>query len=166
LDIIIYATGFDAITGSFDRIDIRGTGGQSLREKWAGAPRTYLGMQVAGFPNMLTLVGPHNASTRCNIPRCIEQNVEWATDLMRVMRDRGLTRFEPTAEAEAEWSRHVEELAEGMMYAEVDSWATGVNNNVPGRDVRRIMQYQGGAPAYREHCDAVAAENYRGMVLA
>lgn len=165
-DIIIYATGFDAITGSFDRIDIRGTGGQSLREKWAGAPRTYLGTQVAGFPNMLTLVGPHNASTRCNIPRCIEQNVEWATELMRVMRDRGLTRFEPTAAAEAEWSRHVEELAEGLMYAEVDSWATGVNSNVPGRDVRRIMQYQGGAPAYRAHCDAVAADNYRGMVLA
>jgi cation diffusion facilitator CzcD-associated flavoprotein CzcO len=165
-DIIIYATGFDAITGSFDRIDIRGTGGQSLREKWAGAPRTYLGMQVAGFPNMLTLVGPHNASTRCNIPRCIEQNVEWATGLMRAMRDRGLTRFEATAEAEAEWSRHVEELAEGLLYAEVDSWATGVNHNVPGRNIRRIMQYQGGAPAYREHCDAVAADNYRGMVLA
>ncbi len=164
-DIIIYATGFDAITGSFDRIDIRGTDGQSLREKWAGAPRTYLGMQVAGFPNMLTLVGPHNASTRCNIPRCIEQNVEWATGLMRVMRDRGLHRFEATAEAEAEWSRHVEELAEGLLYAEVDSWATGVNHNVPGRNIRRIMQYQGGAPAYRAHCDAVAADSYRGMLL-
>ena len=82
-DMIIYATGFDAITGAFDRIDIRGRGGLRLKEKWADGPRTYLGLQIAGFPNMLTLVGPHNAATFCNIPRCIEQNVDWVTDLLR-----------------------------------------------------------------------------------
>ena len=165
-DIIIYATGFDAITGSFDRIEFRGTGGQRLKDKWKDGPRTYLGLMSEGFPNMLTLVGPHNASTRCNIPRCIEQNVEWVTGLMRYLRDRGLTRFEATAEAEADWSRHIEELAEGMLYTQVDSWATGINRNVEGKDVRRILQYQGGAPAYRARCDEVAAQGYAGMVLS
>ncbi|MCO6417186.1 NAD(P)/FAD-dependent oxidoreductase [Siccirubricoccus sp. KC 17139] len=165
-DMIIYATGFDAITGSFDRIDIRGVGGLSLKEKWAEGPKTYLGLMSAGFPNMLTIVGPHNASTRCNIPRCIEQNVEWITDLLRNARDRGITRFEATPEAEAEWSRHIEELASGMLYTQVDSWATGVNRNVEGKDVRRILQYQGGAPQYRAKCEEVASSGYAGMVLA
>jgi cation diffusion facilitator CzcD-associated flavoprotein CzcO len=165
-DVIIYATGFDAITGSFDRIDFRGTGGLRLKEKWTEGPRTYLGLMSAGFPNLLTLVGPHNASTRCNIPRCIEQNVEWVTDLMRTLRDGGCTRFEATLEAEADWSQHVEELAGGMLYTQVDSWATGVNRNVEGKDVRRILQYQGGAPAYRARCDEVAANGYAGMVLS
>jgi cation diffusion facilitator CzcD-associated flavoprotein CzcO len=165
-DIIVYATGFDAITGSFDRIDFRGVGGLRLKDKWKDGPKTYLGLMSEGFPNMLTLVGPHNASTRCNIPRCIEQNVEWVSELMRVVRDRGISRFEATAEAEADWSRHVEELAAGMLYAQVDSWATGINRNVEGKDVRRILQYQGGAPAYRERCDAVAASGYVGMELS
>jgi cation diffusion facilitator CzcD-associated flavoprotein CzcO len=165
-DIIIYATGFDAITGSLDRIDFRGVGGRRLKDKWKDGPKTYLGLMSEGFPNMLTLVGPHNASTRCNIPRCIEQNVEWVTGLMRTVRDRWITRFEATAEAEADWSRHVEELAAGMLYAQVDSWATGINRNVEGKDVRRILQYQGGAPAYRERCDAVAASGYAGMELS
>jgi cation diffusion facilitator CzcD-associated flavoprotein CzcO len=165
-DMIIYATGFDAITGAFDRIEFRGTGGQRLKDHWADGPKTYLGLMSAGFPNMLTIVGPHNASTRCNIPRCIEQNVDWATGLMRAARDRGITRFEATPEAEAEWSRHIEELADGMLYTQVDSWATGVNSNVEGRNVRRILQYQGGAPAYRARCDEVAATGYAGMVLS
>jgi cation diffusion facilitator CzcD-associated flavoprotein CzcO len=165
-DVIIYATGFDAITGAFDRIEFRGAGGQRLRDHWADGPRTYLGLMSAGFPNMLTIAGPHNASVRCNIPRCIEQNVDWATDLLRHARDRGITRFEPTPEAEAEWSRHVEELAAGMLYTQIDSWATGINSNVEGKDVRRILQYQGGAPAYRAHCDQVASSGYAGMVLS
>ena len=165
-DMIIYATGFDAITGAFDRIEFGGTDGQRLKEKWADGPRTYLGLQSAGFPNMLTLVGPHNASTRCNIPRCIEQNVDWVTGLMRAVRDRGCTRFEATPEAEAEWSRHIDELADGLLYSQVNSWATGVNTNVEGRNVRRILQYQGGAPAYRARCDEVAAQGYAGMVLS
>ena len=164
-DIIIYATGFDAITGAFDRIDFRGVGGQRLKDKWADGPKTYLGMQSAGFPNMLTIVGPHNASTRCNIPRCIEQNVDWATDLVRHARDTGLFRFEATPAAETEWTRHIDELAEGMLYTGINSWATGINSNVEGKTVRRILQYQGGAPAYRAKCDEVAASGYAGMVL-
>ena len=165
-DIIIYATGFDAITGAFDRIEFRGTGGQRLKDKWADGPKTFLGLQSAGFPNMLTIVGPHNASTRCNIPRCIEQNVEWVTGLLRTARDQGVTRFEATPEAEAEWSCHIEELAEGMLYTQIDSWATGINRNVEGRNIRRILQYQGGAPAYRARCDEVAAQGYAGMVMS
>ena len=164
-DMIIYATGFDAITGAFDRIEFRGTGGRRLKDHWAEGPKTFLGLMSAGFPNMLTIVGPHNASTRCNIPRCIEQNVDWITGLMRAARDRGITRFDATPEAETEWSRHIEELADGMLYTQVDSWATGINSNVEGKTVRRILQYQGGAPAYRERCDAVAAAGYASMVL-
>ena len=95
-DMIVYATGFDAITGAFDRIDIRGRSGQRLRDKWADGPRTFLGLQVAGFPNMLALVGPHNAATFCNIPRCIEQNVDWVTALLQHMLAKGYRRIEPT----------------------------------------------------------------------
>ena len=92
--------------------------------------------------------------------------MDWVTELLVSLRANGRTRFEATAEAEAEWSAHVEQLADGMLYTQINSWATGINTNVDGRDVRRILQYQGGAPAYREHCDAVAAKGYAGMALA
>ena len=165
-DMIIFATGFDAITGSFDRIDIRGRSGQRLKDKWADGPHTYLGLQSAGFPNMLTLVWPHNAATFCNLPRCIEQNVDWVTDLMRHMRDKGLSRIEATAAAEATWTGHVFETASRLLATQVDSWMTGVNKNVAGRQRRTFMAYAGGAPKYREKCDEVAAHGYEGFVLA
>ena len=165
-DMIIYATGFDAITGAFDRIDIRGRGGLRLKEKWADGPCTYLGLQIAGFPNMLTLVGPHNAATFCNIPRCIEQNVDWVTDLLRHMRERGYTRVESTAAAEDAWTRHVHESAARLLLLDVNSWMTGINRNVAGRQKRTFMAYAGGAPKYREKCDEVAARGYEGFVLA
>ncbi len=164
-DMIIYATGFDAITGAFDRIEIRGRGGQRLKEKWADGPRTYLGLQIAGFPNMLTLVGPHNAATFCNIPRCIEQNVDWVTDLLRYMGEKGYTRVEPTEAAEVAWTEHVHDTAARLLLMEVDSWMTGINRNVAGRQKRTFMAYAGGAPKYREKCDAVAANGYEGFVL-
>jgi cation diffusion facilitator CzcD-associated flavoprotein CzcO len=165
-DMIVFATGFDAITGAFDRIDIRGRGGKRLKEKWAEGPQTYLGLQVEGFPNMLTLVGPHNAATFCNLPRCIEQNVEWVSDLLRYMRARGLTRVEATAPAEAGWTAHVHETAARLLLMQVDSWMTGVNKNVAGRQKRTFMAYAGGAPKYRQKCDEVAAHGYEGFVLA
>ncbi len=164
-DIIIYATGFDAITGAFDRIDIRGLGGQSLKDKWADGPKTYLGLQVEGFPNLLTLVGPHNAATFCNIPRCIEQNVDWVSDLMRFMQDNGVRRIEPSAEAEAAWTAHVHETGARLLFNKVDSWFMGINTNVPGKQKRVFLLYAGGAPAYREKCDEVAANGYAGFVL-
>ncbi len=164
-DMIIYATGFDAVTGPFDRIDIRGVGGQTLKDKWAEGPRTYLGLQIAGFPNLLTLVGPHNAATFCNIPRCIEQNVEWVTGLIRYMRANGYTRVEPTVEAEHGWTEHVHEMAARMLFTSVDSWFMGINTNVPGKRKRTFLLYSGGAPAYRERCDEAAATGYAGFVL-
>lgn len=164
-DIIIYATGFDAITGAFDKIDIHGEGGHTLKDKWADGPSTYLGLQTAGFPNLLTLVGPHNAATFCNIPRCIEQNVDWVTDLIRYMRDNNFNRVVPTQEAEDTWTQHVFETAEGMLFTKVDSWFMGVNKNLPHKQKRRFLLYAGGAPAYREKCEEVAANGYEGFSL-
>jgi cation diffusion facilitator CzcD-associated flavoprotein CzcO len=165
VDMIIYATGFDAITGAFDRIDIRGRGGRRLKEEWAAGPRTFLGLQVEGFPNLFTLVGPHNAATFCNIPRCIEQNVEWVTALIAHMRARGHVRVEPTAEAEREWTQHVLDTGRRMLFTQVDSWMTGINSNVAGKDKRTFIVYAGGAPKYRERCDDVAARGYAGFVF-
>ena len=164
-DMIIYATGFDAVTGGFDRIDIRGAEGLPLKEKWANGPRTYLGIQIEGFPNMFTLVGPHNAASFCNIPRCIEQNVEWVTDLMRHVKDKGYQRVEATLEAETEWTEHVFQMAERMLFSKTDSWFTGINSNIDGKQNRTVLLYAGGAPAYREKCDEVAAKGYAGFVL-
>ena len=165
VDMIIYATGFDAITGAFDRIDIRGRGGRRLKEKWADGPRTYLGLQVEGFPNLFTLVGPHNAATFCNIPRCIEQNVEWVTALIAHMRQRGHVRVEPTAEAEGDWTQHVLDTGRRMLFTQVDSWMMGINSNVAGKDKRTFIVYAGGAPKYRERCDDVAARGYAGFTF-
>ena len=163
-DIIIYATGFDAITGSFDRIDIRGAGGQKLKDKWTGGPKTYLGVQVEGFPNMLMLMGPHTALG--NIPRSIEYNVEWVTALIRHMRDHKLTRVEARPEGVKSWTDHVIALGEGLLSNEIDSWMTGINRNVEGKQIRTVARYSGSAPAYRARCDAVAADGYKEMNIA
>ena len=163
-DIIIYATGFDAITGSFDRIDIQGIGGQRLTDKWKDGPQTYLGVLVEGFPNMLMVMGPHAGLG--NFPRAAEYSVEWATDLVRFAHERGLTRVEATAAGVADWTDHVLASGQGLLMNEIDSWMTGVNRNVEGKQTRKIMRYSGGHPAFREHCDAVTADNYRKLALA
>ncbi len=164
-DMIVYATGFDAITGSFDRIDIRGRDGVKLKDKWASGPRTYLGLQVAGFPNMLTLVGPHNAATFCNIPRCIEQNVDWVSDLMGHMIQTGRKRIEAEPAAEDEWTEHVFQVSSRLLIAKTNSWMTGINSNIAGKDRRVFLAYGGGALRYREKCDAVAAAGYEGFLF-
>ncbi|HEY0421864.1 MAG TPA: hypothetical protein VGC82_00910 [Rhodopila sp.] len=163
-DMIIYATGFDAITGSFDRIDIRGRDGLRLKDKWAQGPKTYLGVQVEGFPNMMMLMGPHTALG--NIPRSIEYNVDWVTRLIAAMRQRNLTRVEATPEGVASWTDHVKALGVGLLSNEVNSWMTGVNTNVEGKQTRIIARYSGSAPAYRARCDEVAANGYRELALA
>jgi cation diffusion facilitator CzcD-associated flavoprotein CzcO len=163
-DIIIYATGFDAITGSFDRIDIRGAGGLRLKDKWQGGPKTYLGVLVEGFPNMMMLMGPHTALG--NIPRSIEYNVEWVTDLIRHARDHQLSRIEATAAGVKSWTDHVRALGEGLLSNEVDSWMTGINRNVEGKQTRIVARYSGSAPAYRARCDQVAASGYQEMNLS
>ena len=164
LDLIVYATGFDAITGAFDRIDIRGRDGRRLREKWRDGPRTYLGIQSAGFPNLFTLVGPHNAATFCNIPRCIEQHVEWVTDALVYLREHGRRCMEATEAAEDAWTQHVYEMANLTLIPTADSWFMGVNSNLPDKK-RTFMAYAGGAPRYRERCDAVAAAAYEGFTI-
>ena len=162
-DIIIYATGFDAITGAFDRIDIKGANGLRLKDKWAGGPRTYLGVMVEDFPNMMMLMGPHTALG--NIPRSIEYNVEWVTGLVRHARDHGLTRIAATTAGVASWTDHVRSVGAGLLSNEVDSWMTGINTNIDGKNTRIIARYSGSAPAYRARCDAVAAEGYRELAL-
>jgi len=164
-DIIIYATGFDAVVGSLNRIDIRGPGGRRLKESWAQGPRTLLGIQPEGFPNLLTLVGPHNAASFCNIPRCIEQNVEWVTDLVAHMREHGYTRIEPEHAAVEEWIEHVMEGASRMLMTKVNSWFMGINSNLPGRQERTFLLYAGGLPQYRSRCDEIAANGYAGFTL-
>jgi cation diffusion facilitator CzcD-associated flavoprotein CzcO len=163
-DIIVYATGFDAITGSFDRIDIRGAGGLRLKDKWKGGPQTYLGVQVEGFPNMMMLMGPHTALG--NIPRSIEYNVEWVTGLIGHMRAHQLSRVEARPEGVASWTEHVKALGEGLLSNEVNSWMTGINSNVEGKQTRIVARYSGSAPAYRARCDAVAAQGYRELALS
>jgi cation diffusion facilitator CzcD-associated flavoprotein CzcO len=164
-DIIIYATGFDAITGAFDRMDIRGIGGRPLRDAWEAGPRTYLGVQVAGFPNMIMLAGPQGASVSTNFPRAIETSVEWASDLIEHMRASGYRRVECKVEAQDAWVREVEDLYGMVLLRNARSWFTGYNSNVDGRDVKRHMIYNGGAPRYRKRIDAVATNGYDGFVL-
>ena len=162
-DIIIYATGFDAITGSFDRIDIRGPGGVKLKDTWKGGPQTYLGVQVEGFPNMMMLMGPHTALG--NIPRSIEYNVDWVTGLIRHMRDNRLTHVEARPEGVRAWTEHVHEKGKGLLSNEVNSWMTGINSNVEGKQTRIIARYSGSAPDYRARCNEVAADGYRELAL-
>jgi cation diffusion facilitator CzcD-associated flavoprotein CzcO len=162
-DIIIYATGFDAITGSFDKIDFRGVGGVRLKEIWKSGPETYLGLMVHGFPNMIMVMGPHTALG--NIPRSIEYSVDWVTGLIRFARDKGLTRLEATPEGVKDWTDHVKALGVGLLSNEVDSWMTGINRNVEGKQTRIVARYSGSAPAYRARCDEVAAKGYSELAL-
>jgi len=163
-DILIFATGFDAITGAFDKIDFRGAGGARLKDKWKSGPQTYLGLMVDGFPNMMMLMGPHTALG--NIPRSIEYSVDWVTGLIGFARETGLTRLEATAAGVAAWTDHVRALGVGLLSNEVDSWMTGINRNIEGKDTRIIARYSGSAPAYRARCDEVAANGYSELRLA
>jgi cation diffusion facilitator CzcD-associated flavoprotein CzcO len=166
VDMICYATGFDAVLGSLNRIDVRGPGGRALKDSWAEGPRTYLGLQPEGFPNLFTLVGPHNAASFCNIPRCIEQNVEWVRDVVGYMKDHGLTRIEPRAEAVEAWTQHVLEGVEKLLFSKVNSWFMGFNPNIPGRQKRHFLLYAGGLPLYRKRCEEEAASGYQNFQLS
>ena len=162
-DIIIYATGFDAISGAFDRIDITGVNDVRLKDVWANGPQTYLGVFVTGFPNMLMAMGPHAGLG--NYTRCAEYSVEWVAGVIQYATQHGLTRVEATAAGVREWTDYVLGLGEGQLMNEIGSWMTGVNRNVEGKQTPRVMRYSGGHPAYREHCDAVAAGAYRQLAL-
>tara|TARA_A100001037_G_scaffold18_1_gene28 strand:- start:62 stop:1654 length:1593 start_codon:yes stop_codon:yes gene_type:complete len=158
-DFMIYATGFDGVTGPYDRIDIRGSGGRSLKEDWIGTPRTLLGVQAEGYPNMFMVLGPHTA--RGNIPRNIEEIVDWITDMIKFMREEGYSRSEPRPEAVAEWGEAVEKVSKILLSSKIGSWQTGVNQNVPGRDKPRVLGYNGGVFRYRKRGRQVAEGGYK-----
>ena len=161
-DLIVYATGFDAITGSFDRIDIRGEDGRTLKDKWKAGPKTFVGVMVNGFPNMFMLVGPHTALG--NIPRSIEYAVEWVDGAIGHLTENGYTYADSTLEAEEAWTEFVIEGNQGLLSNDVDSWMTGINQNVEGKQTRIIARYSGSAPVFREWCNRVADEGYQELV--
>lgn len=164
LDVLIYATGFDAITGAFERIDIEGLGGKKLRRLWRDGPVTYLGVLVADFPNMFICMGPHSGLG--NYTRTAEYSVEWVSELIEHAIANKKNRVETTEEGMDEWTGHVMSLGEGLLMNDVGSWMTGVNRNLEDKQKPRIMRYSGGHPAYREFCDAVKDDGYRNIVFA
>jgi cation diffusion facilitator CzcD-associated flavoprotein CzcO len=167
-DLIIYATGFDAVTGAYDRIDIRGVGGQTLRHKWADGPATFLGLQVAGFPNMIMPTGPQSASASTNFPRGIEIGVDWGMELLQYMWKHDYRREEATPEAEQEWGAHVAKLYGIMLMRKAQGWFTGYNSNVEGHEkgTMRYLVYNGGTPKYRARINEVADQDYKGIKFA
>jgi cation diffusion facilitator CzcD-associated flavoprotein CzcO len=163
-DFLIYATGFDGVTGAFDRIDIRGPQGVRLKDVWADGPRTYLGMLAEGFPNMIMVLGPHTA--RGNITQAIEHSVEWQTGVLRFMQEHNYKRIETRPEHVAEWTETVIKAAEPLLSSKVDSWQTGVNRNVEGRSVRRVLGYNGNGVHFRKKTDEVAKNGYQEFRFA
>jgi cation diffusion facilitator CzcD-associated flavoprotein CzcO len=160
LDVLVFATGFDAMTGSLLRIDIRGAGGLRLADAWAEGPRSYLGLQVSGFPNLFTITGPGSPSVLVNMPVAIEQHVDWIADCIEGMRAQGKTRVEATEAAQDAWVEHVAEVAQHTLMARANSWYVGAN--IPGK-ARVVMPYTGGQPMYRERCEAVVKAGYEGF---
>ena len=168
LDLIVYATGFDAITGAYDRMDIRGAAGLTLGQKWEDGPTTYLGLLVHGFPNFMLVAGPQGASASSNFPRSIEKAVEWITALIEhAMATTPNPRVEAAAEAEEEWTAHVQDMFERGLMRKGKGWMTGYNSNVEGREagVRRYGVYSGGAPKYHARLERTREEGFTGVAV-
>ena len=164
VDHIIYATGFQSLTGELLRMDIRGEGGESLREKWADGPKTNLGVQFAGFPNLFAIMGPHNPGTFCNITRCVESNIDWISSCIRYLREKGYHTIQATPAAENAWTERCYESVKGMIIDEMrDSWFFGNNN--PASDRGHYLMYAGSVPSYRALFAEVAAKGYEGFEL-
>ena len=163
LDSLIFATGFDAMTGALLSIDIRGRGGLPLRDKWADGPRTYLGLMVEGFPNLFTVTGPGSPSVLSNVVISIEQHVEWIAQCIEHLRKRGFSTIEATRAAEDKWVAHVNEVADTTLFPKANSWYTGAN--IPGKP-RIFMPYVGGVGVYRQICTDVASKGYEGFALS
>jgi cyclohexanone monooxygenase len=160
LDDLVFATGFDAMTGALLRIDVRGCGGQALRDAWAAGPRTHLGLAVAGFPNLFMITGPGSPSVLSNMIVSIEQHVDWIADCLIHLRERGLASIEATPVAQDAWVAHVNALGAMTLYPRAKSWYMGAN--VPGKP-RVFMPYVGGVGIYRQKCEDVAAKGYAGF---
>jgi cyclohexanone monooxygenase len=162
VDALVLATGFDAMTGSVARIDIRGRNGLTLNEKWAEGPKTYLGLMSAGFPNLFIITGPGSPSVLSNMIVAIEQHVDWIADCIVAMRDRGFEVIEASKEAEDKWVAHVNEVAHRTLYPQANSWYMGAN--IPGKP-QIFMPYIGGVDVYRQICNDVAAKGYEGFAM-
>ena len=163
LDIIVFATGFDALTGPLKKIQIRGRGGRLLADKWQDGPHSYLGVAVAGFPNMFTITGPGSPSVLSNMPVSIEQHVEWITGCIDHMRKNRFATVEAKIDAEEQWTAHVAEVAHSTLMPTANSWYVGAN--IPGKP-RVFMPYLGGVGPYRQKCNEIAANGYEGFALA
>jgi cation diffusion facilitator CzcD-associated flavoprotein CzcO len=161
-DAIVFATGFDAMTGALVAVDIQGRDGLTLRKKWTDGTRTYLGLMVAGFPNFFTITGPASPSVFSNMMISIEQHVDWIGDAMVHLRDEGKATIEATTEAEDGWVQHNLEAGDATLYPLANSWYMG--SNVPGKP-RVLMPYIGGVGVYRAECDEIVADGYRGFVM-
>jgi len=161
LDAIVLATGFDAMTGSFAKLDIRGRR-ETLNAKWAEGPKTYLGLMIAGFPNMFMITGPGSPSVLSNMMVSIEQHVDWIADCLAWLRERDIAGIEAAQQAEDQWVAHVNEVAQATLYPRAASWYMGAN--IPGKP-RVFLPYIGGVPVYRQICDDVAAKGYEGFAL-
>jgi cyclohexanone monooxygenase len=162
LESLVFATGFDAMTGPLFGIDIRGRDACALREKWAAGPRAYLGIASHGFPNLFMITGPGSPSVLSNMIVSIEQHVDWTTDCLTHMREHGLNRVEAELSAEDAWVEHVNEIASATLYPQANSWYMGAN--IPGKP-RIFMPYVGGVGTYRQICDDVRADSYRGFTF-
>ena len=162
-DAIAFATGFDAMTGALREIDIRVQGGPVLAEEWLAGPRTNLGLMVAGFPNMFVVTGPGSPSVKTQMILAIEQHTDWIADCLVHLRAHGFTRIEADGQAQDDWVRHVNEVADGTLYPLANSWYVGAN--IPGKP-RVFMPYVGGFAGYKQKCDAVAANGYQGFILS
>ena len=163
LDSIVFATGYDAMTGALLGMDITGRGGETLAHAWQAGPKTYLGLMTAGFPNLFTVTGPGSPSVLSSVIFSIEQHVEWIADCLESMRSRGFNTIEPEAAAQDRWVAHVNEVANQTLFPLANSWYMGAN--IPGKP-RVFMPYVGGVVPYRQKCNAVAANGYEGFRLS
>ena len=162
LDAIVFATGYDAMTGALFNIDIRGRGGIGLKQKWSDGPRSYLGLAVAGFPNLFTVTGPGSPSVLSNMMNSLEQHIEWIADCIDYLGEHALDSIEASVEAEDEWMHHVNDAADKTLFFQSNTWYVGAN--IPGKP-RVIYPYVGGVGAYREICDDIVAKGYEGFTL-
>ncbi|MFI4976882.1 MAG: flavin-containing monooxygenase [Caulobacterales bacterium] len=162
VDSIVYAIGFDAMTGALGAIDIRGRGGVALKDNWSDGPRTYLGLMIAGFPNLFIVTGPGSPSVLANMAVAIEQHVEWISDCISYLGERQLGAIEATTDAQDAWVAHVNEVADATLFPLANSWYLGAN--IPGKP-RVFMPYIGGFAVYRQTCEDIAAKGYEGFAL-
>lgn len=164
LDTLIYATGFDAVTGPISAVDFRGVDDVKITDIWKNGPRTFLGFLSHGFPNMMMVMGPHQMFG--NIPRSIEYAVNWIATFIEFCVKKGVTRVEARQEKVDEWTQHVFDCAQGLLANEIDSWMTGVNTNVKGKQQRIIARYQGPGPGFRKRIMDVAERGYEDINMS